>query len=96
MFNDKLADELASLRIRQAAAQTEKQDLHFKLRMKRVKTEQLSEEMNKLNDRLKDGEGWSNAVQRQLEAIRKDDDTLNKDRFEAIAKVSGNGGSVQK
>ena len=54
------------------------------------------EEMNKLNDQLKDEEGWSNAVQRQLDAIRKDNDSLNKDRFEAIAKVSGIGGLLNR
>ena len=96
MSDGKPAGELASLRIRHEAAQSEKEDLNFKLRMKRVKMEQLGEEMNKLNDQLKDEEGWSNAVQRQLEAIRKDNDSLNQDRFEAIAKGSGFGGSMKR
>lgn len=83
-----LKDELAALKERQNASQKDKEDLFFKLRMKKVKLDQLDEEMNKMKEQMKDEQEWREKVQRQLEAVQKGKDDTDKDRQATMVKVS--------
>lgn len=83
-----LKDELAALQQRQDASRKEKDDLSFKLRMKRVKIDQLNDEMKKMKEQMKGEQEWREKVQRQLEAIQKGKDDTDKDRQATMVKVS--------
>ena len=76
-----------SLRERHAAAQNEKDDLFFKLRMKRVKIDQLTQEMSKIKEQMKDEQVWREQVERQLEAIQRGKVDTEKDQMATMVKV---------
>jgi len=83
-----LKAELDTLRVRHAAAQNEKDDLFFKLRMKRVKIDQLTQEMSKIKEQMKDEQVWREQVERQLEAIQRGKVDTEKDQMATMVKVS--------
>jgi len=85
---DDLKGELESLRNRHAASQKEKEDLYFKLHTKKMKIDQLGEEMNKMKEQMRDEQVWREQVERQLEAIQKGKDDTDKDRMATMVKVS--------
>lgn len=85
---EELKAELESLQNRHIASQKDREDLYFKLRMKRVKIEQLDQEMIKMKEQIKDEQTWREQVESQLEAIQRGKVDTEKDRMATMVKVS--------
>ena len=55
--------------------------------MKRVKIDQLTQEMSKIKEQMKDEQVWREQVERQLEAIQRGKVDTEKDQMATMVKV---------